>query len=95
VLVGRKLDLAGTVEIAGARPGHGGLAAAEDGASDLGPVAPRAAVGVVLALGAHDLGELLIHHQSHDLEPDPDGEREQTLPDGAGELVERDLNLLG
>lgn len=92
--VGRKLDLAGVMEMAGAGTCDLDLAATEDDAALLGAVACGGSVWVVLALGAHDLVELLFHHQSHDLEPDADRERQQTFLDGSGELPQRYLYLL-
>ena len=70
------------------------LASPENGAAGLGAVTRRRAGGIMLALGSHDLAQLLFHHQSHDLEADSDGERQQSFPDGADELVQREFDLL-
>jgi hypothetical protein len=57
-------------------------------------VADGAALRVVLAPPAHDIGDLLLHQLGHDAEPDTDRERQQPLLRGAGQLAERLLHPL-
>ena len=58
-------------------------------------VAVCGAVGVVAALRAHHLVELLLHQLVKDPQPDTDRQREQSLLRGAGELAERFLHTRG
>ena len=58
-------------------------------------VTDRHPVGVMLALRAHDLGDLELHQLVHNAEPDPHAERQQPLPRGPDQLAERFLDLAG
>jgi hypothetical protein len=55
----------------------------------------RRSVRVVLALRAHDLGDLELHQLMHDAEPGAHAQRQQPLPRRADKLTERLLNRRG
>ena len=55
-------------------------------------VADSDAIGVVLALRAHDVAHLLLHQLAQHAEPDADAQREQALLGRSHELPERLLN---
>ena len=79
MLVGRKRHLALPVGGAHPRPLDRDAPAAERHLARLVAVTHRDPIGVVLALRADDLDDLLLHQLGQHAEPDADAQREQPL----------------
>jgi hypothetical protein len=94
VTIGLKRHFAGAVPRADARALDLQDAPAEDDLAGLVSVPISAARRIGLALGADDVGDLLLHQLGEHAEADADGECEQPLLRRSDELPERRLHRL-
>jgi hypothetical protein len=79
VLIGGERDLRLAVGAPDARALDRNAASAERHLAVLVAMSDRVALGVPLALRAHDLVDLLLHQLAQNAEPDTDAQREQAL----------------
>jgi hypothetical protein len=94
MLIGLERNLLAAVHGPGPRPIDRDTAPAERHLTGLVAVTDCAAIGVVLALRAHDIIDLLLHQLAQDAEPDTDAERQQPLLRCPDELPQSLLNTL-
>ncbi len=93
-LVGGHRQLTGAVGGADPGPRDGHAAATQGHRALLVAVAHGGAVGVVLALGAGQRGDRLLHQRAHHLQPGAHGQRQQAFLGRLGDLGQRDGDLV-
>ena len=92
VRVGPKRHLVPAVSRPRARTLHADATATQGDLAGLVAVAHRCAVGVALALRAHDPGDLGLEHLGQHTEPDADAQRKQPVLRGVDQLAQRVLH---
>jgi hypothetical protein len=94
MLIGRQRNLLLAISGPSPRPPHRDTPATERDLTSLVAMTNRRAIGVVLALRAHDIIDLLLHQLAQDAEPNTNAERQQPLLRCPHEMPQSLLNTL-